>query len=155
MPNVRDEGDVRTDGTGPGLQAEDLKIEVLEDVVSIEGEMPAEEAEFLRQEIRAAPSARDPPLPAALQADKVEAHIADGILTLRLPNPMRRDRVRSGRGKLDSGLRTTSKGTAGLPAVPFDIHRERLRKKAKCQRYNSADSEDWRTLCAFCSEVVL
>jgi len=84
--NVRDEGDAYVlTAPVPGLKAEDVKIQVLDDVLSIEGEFPADEAEYLLQEIPAGPFRRELHLAAAVQAEKVEARIAEGILTLRLP----------------------------------------------------------------------
>lgn len=84
--NVHDEGEafVLTAST-PGLRAEDLKIQVLEDVVLIEGEFGTDENEFLLHELPQGSFRRELRLPATLEADKVEARIADGILTLRLP----------------------------------------------------------------------
>jgi HSP20 family protein len=67
------------------MKAEDLKIQVLEDVLSIEGEVPADASEYMLQEMPGGAFRREIRLPAALEADKVEARIADGILTLRLP----------------------------------------------------------------------
>ncbi|MBC7877970.1 MAG: Hsp20/alpha crystallin family protein [Anaerolineales bacterium] len=69
----------------PGLQAEDLNIQVLENVVSIEGEYQAEETEFLLNELPNGSFRRTLRLPTEIEADKVEAKIADGVLTLRLP----------------------------------------------------------------------
>ena len=84
--NVRDDGEAYVlTAPVPGLRAEDLKIQVLDDVLSIEGEFPVDEAEYLLQEIPGGAFRREIRLPAALQADKVEAHISDGILSLRLP----------------------------------------------------------------------
>jgi len=84
--NVRDEGEafVMTAST-PGLQAEDLKVQVLEDVVLVEGEFAADENDYLLHELPHGSFRRELRLPTALEADKVEAKIADGILTLRLP----------------------------------------------------------------------
>jgi HSP20 family protein len=84
--NVHDEGEalVLTAST-PGLRAEDLKIQVLEDVVLIEGEFGPDENEYLLHELPQGSFRRELRLPVALEADKVEAKIADGILTLRLP----------------------------------------------------------------------
>ncbi len=62
-----------------------MKIQVLEDVLSIEGTFPADDTDYLLQEIPGGAFRREVRLPAALQADKVEARIADGMLTLRLP----------------------------------------------------------------------
>jgi HSP20 family protein len=84
--DVRDEGEafVLTAST-PGLRAEDLKIQVLEDVVLVQGEFAPDENEYLLHELPQGAFRRELRLPAALEADKVEAKIADGILTLRLP----------------------------------------------------------------------
>ena len=69
----------------PGLKAEDLKIQVLDDVVSIEGAFAADELEYLLCELPAGSFRREMRLPSPLEPEKVEAKIADGILTLRLP----------------------------------------------------------------------
>jgi HSP20 family protein len=69
----------------PGLKAEDLNIQVLENVVSIEGEYRAEETEYLLNELPSGNFRRALRLPTEIQADKVEAKIADGVLTLNLP----------------------------------------------------------------------
>ncbi len=84
--NVRDEGEAFVlSASTPGLRAEDLKIQVLEDVVLIAGEYRADENEYLVNELPQGAFRRELRLPAALEADKVEAKIADGILTVRLP----------------------------------------------------------------------
>jgi HSP20 family protein len=69
----------------PGLKTDDLNVQVLEDVVSIEGEFKQDEAEYLLQELPRGSFRRSVRLPAPVQADKVQARIADGVLTLRLP----------------------------------------------------------------------
>lgn len=69
----------------PGLKAEDLNIQVLGDVVRIEGEYKADESEYLLRELPSGSFTRTLRLPAAIEADAVEAKIADGILTLKLP----------------------------------------------------------------------
>jgi HSP20 family protein len=84
--NVRDEQDAFVlTALVPGLKAEDLNIQVLDDVVSIEGSFPEGENEFLLQELPNGSFRRELRLPSPLEADKVEARIADGILSLRLP----------------------------------------------------------------------
>jgi len=84
--NVRDEQDAFVlTALVPGLKAEELNIQVLDDVVSIEGNFPEGGKEFLLQELPGGSFRRELRLPTALQADKVEARIADGILNLRLP----------------------------------------------------------------------
>ena len=69
----------------PGLKAEDLNIQVLDDVVRIEGEYKADENEYLLRELPSGSFTRTLHLPAAIEADSVEAKIADGILMLKLP----------------------------------------------------------------------
>jgi HSP20 family protein len=84
--NVQDEGEAYTvTAPVPGLKAEDLKIHVLEDVLQIEGDTPGDDGEHLLREIPGGPFRRELRLPAPLEADKVQANIADGMLTLRLP----------------------------------------------------------------------
>jgi HSP20 family protein len=69
----------------PGLKAEDLNIQVLEDVVTVEGEFKADENEYLVRELPHGSFRRSLRLPVALEAGKAEARITDGVLTLRLP----------------------------------------------------------------------
>jgi HSP20 family protein len=69
----------------PGLKAEDLNIQVLENVVSIEGEYKSEETEYLLSELPNGSFRRSLRLPTEIEADQVEAKIADGVLTLNLP----------------------------------------------------------------------
>jgi HSP20 family protein len=87
MPvNIRDEQDAYVlTALVPGLKAEDLTIQVLEDVVSLEGEVQATQSEFLLQELPSGAFRRELRLPAPLDAGHVEAKIADGVLTIRLP----------------------------------------------------------------------
>ena len=84
--NVRDEQDAFVlTALVPGLKAENLNIQVLDDVVSIDGTFPEDANEFLLQELPNGSFRRELRLPSPLEADKVEARIADGILSLRLP----------------------------------------------------------------------
>jgi HSP20 family protein len=76
----------------PGLKAEDLNIQVLDDVLRIEGEYKgsspadkAEESNYLVRELPTGSFTRTLRLPSSIDADKVDAKIADGILTLTLP----------------------------------------------------------------------
>jgi len=69
----------------PGLKAGDLNIQVLENVVSIEGEYQETDNEYLLNELPHGSFRRALRLPTEIQADKVEAKIADGVLTLNLP----------------------------------------------------------------------
>ena len=84
--DVRDEEDAFVlNALVPGLKAEDLTIDILEDVVHIEGEYKQEQAEYLMRELPAGSFQRSLRLPAQVDAEKVEAKISDGVLTLRLP----------------------------------------------------------------------
>ena len=95
--NVREEDDAYVlSALVPGLKAEDLNIQVLEDVVRIEGEYKrstpqsgsvdkADETEYLMQELPQGSFNRTLRLPTVIEADHVEAKITDGVLTLRLP----------------------------------------------------------------------
>ncbi len=70
----------------PGLSTDDLRIEVLEDTVVLEGEFKAPEGEgLLLQEIPVGPFKRVVTLPTPLEPGKASAELADGVLTLRLP----------------------------------------------------------------------
>jgi HSP20 family protein len=69
----------------PGLKAEDLNIQILDDVVTIEGEFKSDEQEYLLSELPHGSFSRTLHLPAAVDADKAEAKITGGVLTLCLP----------------------------------------------------------------------
>ncbi|MGB7874204.1 MAG: Hsp20/alpha crystallin family protein [Anaerolineales bacterium] len=84
--NVRDEEDTFVlSALVPGLTADDLNIQVLEDVVRIEGEFNANEEDYLLRELPNGSFRRALRMPTEIDADKVEAKITDGVLTLRLP----------------------------------------------------------------------
>ncbi len=84
--NVREEDDAYVlSALIPGLTADDLNIQVLDDVVRIEGEYKADESQYLLNELPSGPFTRTLRLPAAIEADQVEARIENGVLTLRLP----------------------------------------------------------------------
>ena len=69
----------------PGLKAADLNIRVLDDVVSIEGEFKADENQYLVREMPHGSFSRTLRLSVPLDAEKAEAKITEGVLTLRLP----------------------------------------------------------------------
>lgn len=73
--------------TLPGLSADDINIEIQENIVGIHGEFKTEEdAEgYLRRERPAGTFQRHLRFPADLVSDKAEATLKDGILTLRIP----------------------------------------------------------------------
>ncbi len=84
--NVREEDDAYVlSSLVPGLKAEDLNIQVLDDVLRIEGEYKADESAYLLRELPSGSFTRTLRLPAAIEADSVEAKISEGVLTLKLP----------------------------------------------------------------------
>jgi HSP20 family protein len=87
--DVKDEGESYfVSAMVPGLKVEDLEITVVDDVVTIKGEFKAdseEEAKYLVQERPAGHFARSIRLPNSLASEKAEAHLENGILTLRIP----------------------------------------------------------------------
>ncbi len=84
--NVQEEDDAFVlSAMVPSLNAEDLNIQVLDDVVRIEGEYKKDDNEYLMQELPSGSFQRTLRLPTALDAEKVEARITDGVLSLRLP----------------------------------------------------------------------
>jgi HSP20 family protein len=69
----------------PGLKSDELNIQVLDDVVRIQGEYKADESKYLVRELPNGSFTRTLRLPVAIDAEHVEANITDGVLTLRLP----------------------------------------------------------------------
>lgn len=70
----------------PGLEADDLRIEVLEDTVTLEGEFKAPEGEgLLLQEIPVGHFKRVLTMPTPLDPSKAQAELKNGVLTLTLP----------------------------------------------------------------------
>ncbi|HEY9860877.1 MAG TPA: Hsp20/alpha crystallin family protein [Candidatus Obscuribacterales bacterium] len=110
LANV-DEGNLPTTGTGtafvpaaeiqetdeaihlkvelPGLEANDLDVQVSADSVSIRGERKSEtkteEKGMIRSEFRYGQFQRVIPLPSRVKNDQVEAEFKQGVLTLTLP----------------------------------------------------------------------
>jgi HSP20 family protein len=84
--NVREEDDAFVlSALVPGLKADDLNIQILEDAVTISGDFKADESEYLLHELPHGSFRRTLRLSVPVQADKADARIADGVLTLRLP----------------------------------------------------------------------
>ena len=72
----------------PGLNADDLDIEVLNNTVTIRGEFKSsaqENAKYLLCELPSGAFSRVITLPTAVDAAKVEASIKNGVLTLQCP----------------------------------------------------------------------
>lgn len=72
----------------PGLQTEDLNIEILNNTVTIWGEFKSEDVEnakFITCELPEGRFSRVIALPVAVDSSKTEANLKDGVLTLRVP----------------------------------------------------------------------
>ena len=84
--NVREEDEAYVlSALVPGISSDELKIQVLEDVVRIEGEYRADESNYLVRELPQGSFTRTLRLPAPIDADHVDAEVTNGVLTLRLP----------------------------------------------------------------------
>jgi len=72
----------------PGVKAEDLDIQIVNETVSIAGELKVNRedgANYLLTERPSGQFQRILTLPAQLDQEKVEAHLEDGVLTLHIP----------------------------------------------------------------------
>jgi len=73
----------------PGIKPDDVNIDITGDTLTIKGETKAEQEiekeDYLYQERRYGSFCRSLVLPSGLQADKTEATIENGILTLTIP----------------------------------------------------------------------
>ncbi|MBT3322430.1 MAG: Hsp20/alpha crystallin family protein [Anaerolineae bacterium] len=84
--DIREEDDVFVLTTAvPGLSAEDLNIQFLDNVVRIEGEYATSDGEHLLRELPDGKFIRTLRLPSEVDADNVEAKIKSGILSLSMP----------------------------------------------------------------------
>ena len=83
------EEDIVVKATMPGLDPKDLDIQVTGDVLTIRGEIKKEEvkegAKYHIREHRSQSFSRSLTLPSAVMADKANAEMKNGILTLTLP----------------------------------------------------------------------
>jgi HSP20 family protein len=72
----------------PGLNADDLDIEVLNNTVTIRGEFKSgaeDQTKYMLSELPTGRFSRVISLPTAADASKVEASIKNGVLTLHIP----------------------------------------------------------------------
>ena len=88
--NVRESGDEYIiELAAPGMEKDEFKVEVLEDVIVIEGQHQEEkeerDEEYHRKEFKTTSFKRSFRLPQSVVADKVDAKYAHGILKLTLP----------------------------------------------------------------------
>ncbi len=72
----------------PGVKAEDLNIQVVDNRVSIQGTLKIErdeKAEYLLAELPSGRFCKTIDLPEAVDSSKAEASLKDGVLTLAIP----------------------------------------------------------------------
>lgn len=73
----------------PGLKPEDISVEVVDETLTIKGEVKAEEEikkeDYLYQERRYGSFSRSVNLPSGLKPEEAEATLEDGILTITIP----------------------------------------------------------------------
>jgi HSP20 family protein len=83
------ENDIVVKATLPGLEPEDLDIQITGDLLTLRGEVKHEAAEegakYHIREHRYQSFSRSLTLPAAVEADKSNAEMKNGVLTLTLP----------------------------------------------------------------------
>lgn len=72
----------------PGLKPEDLNIQIINESVTLSGELKLgedEKANIIHRECPSGKFHRTITLPSTLDATKAEAHVENGVLTLRVP----------------------------------------------------------------------
>jgi len=74
----------------PGLKPEDVKVEINDNTITLKGEVlppekSGEKSSVLLQEIRYGKFARSLSIGGELDGDRAEAHVENGVLTLRVP----------------------------------------------------------------------
>jgi len=88
-----EEGNLHVRAELPGLKPEDVKIEMTDEALMIEGERKYEHEEkgegVFRSERRYGKFYREIPLPEGATVDKAKAHFTNGVLEITLPVPER------------------------------------------------------------------
>lgn len=72
----------------PGLSADDIRIEILDDVVTLRAEIELEEngdGNYLLRELNHGTFFRSLRMPEPLDSESVEAKLENGVLTVRIP----------------------------------------------------------------------
>jgi HSP20 family protein len=68
----------------PGLKADSLNIQVLDNTLTIEGTYEKSDAEFVMSELPSGPFRRSLRFPVDLNAENTVAHIENGVLSLQV-----------------------------------------------------------------------
>lgn len=88
---VRDNGNLVLRANVPGIKPEEIEIKVEDDVLTISGEHEETTEEtgktFVRRERRYGAFSRSMPLPQGVDAKKIDAKTADGVLEVTIPLP--------------------------------------------------------------------
>lgn len=83
--NISEENDTYTlTAFVPGLKAEDLNIQVLENTLTIEGSYPTSDVESVMSELPSGDFRRTLRFPVELNVEHTVAHIENGVLTLQV-----------------------------------------------------------------------
>ena len=83
--DVREEDDAYiVNALVPGLKADDLNVQILDDMVTIQGEFKGDDSDYMLRELPHGSFKRTLRMPISLDSNKTEANINDGVLTLRL-----------------------------------------------------------------------
>ena len=87
MDVIEEEGSYLIEMIVPGLEPDDLEIEIVEKTIDIQGEFKAveEDLQYLRKERPTGKFRRVVRLPKLLDMEKSEADLKNGILSLRVP----------------------------------------------------------------------
>lgn len=104
------DGDLVVRADLPGLEEDDVQVEVIDDVLTIQGER-VQDCEtshegLYRSECRYGSFFRSIPLPEGVDPNAIEASFENGVLEVRMPKPERRD---ENRRRID----VRSKGSSG------------------------------------------
>jgi HSP20 family protein len=104
----------------PGLTRDDVKIELEQNVLTISGERAAEQEQrtdaYYRIERASGAFARSLTLPSGVDADRIEARFADGVLEVRIPTPQQPKPRRVEITTPDSAASGTVEGTEAVAA---------------------------------------
>lgn len=90
MINIRDtEKAVIVEAELPGVKEDDIDLEITDDALTIKGEKKSEqetkEKDYFRREFSYGSFVRTIALPTAVESDKAEAEMKNGVLTITLP----------------------------------------------------------------------
>jgi HSP20 family protein len=100
----------------PGLTKKDVKVEITDEVLTIEGERKLEKEEkgegFYRSERSYGTFYRAIPLPEGIEPDKAKATFTDGVLEIRLPAPPRKGAVKGRKLEIEEAAAEKAKPAA-------------------------------------------